>query len=47
MSGALLPDVWAQLQASDDDVRIVALAHLTTHDIQVPIVKLKLLSATQ
>ena len=39
MSGALLPDVWAQLQASDDDVRIAALTTLTADDCISPAVR--------
>jgi len=41
MNGALLTDVCAQLQASDDDVRIAALKALTADDCISPAVRLR------
>jgi len=47
MNGVLLTDICAQLQASDDDVRIVALRSLTADDLQSPAVRLQLSVAVQ
>jgi hypothetical protein len=47
MNGALLTDVCAQLQASDDDVRIAALRSLTADDLESLAVRLQLSVAVQ
>lgn len=47
MGGALLTDVCAQLQASDDDTRIAALRRITADDLQSPAVMRQLSVAVQ